>query len=133
MPRYQISTKEKKNVVDTQIYSKGGHWLKYSEVYRWGSISIDSDDDEDFDVEAFNPDNPDGLDVGSMCFDEHDYSDGVENNLQFSPNFPAKDQKKFETVFENEGFEVLASQLTSNGWSDDYETMFYGPLNIKEC
>ncbi|MBU3588518.1 hypothetical protein [Polynucleobacter sp. 80A-SIGWE] len=133
MPNYQLSTKEKKNVVDTQTYSKDGHWLQYSETYRWGSIWFDSDDLEDFNIDEIDLENPDGIDVGLIPFDEHDYSDGVSNALNFSPNFPAADQEQFEAIFEADGFETLASQLYKMGWSDDYETMFYGPLELVEC
>lgn len=132
MTHHQLSTKEKKNIVDTQTLTKDGKWIKYSETYRWGYVSFDSDEAEDFDADAFDLQNDDGFDVGSLPIDSREFNDCVANDFQFSENIDAKDIAKYKAIFDKDGFEELSNFLFKEGWSDDYETMFYGPLELIE-
>jgi hypothetical protein len=130
MATYQLATTTPKSIVDNQIYTKAGKTVHYKETYRNGWMSFTSDENEDFDPQEFDTRNADGFDVGTLMPDEHDYGDTVSNDIQFSDNITPKEQDKFMAIFDQGGMEALGSALYKAGWSDDYSTMFYGPLKL---
>ena len=64
MTTWVLTTLEKKNVVETEFWTKDGNTIKRSTGFRWGTVYCESDERPDIDL-----DNPDGLEVFATDYD----------------------------------------------------------------
>lgn len=126
---YKISPKKKKSIVDIQFYSMDGDsFIKYTEAYRGGYVTVLGDEMLDyFDIEQYDPEI--GVDVWWFPKEDHEFLDGVSNDITFPATLSSVDRKKIETIYSEQGLEGFEDI----GWEHtDTEVWFYGDLSIEK-
>ena len=129
---YKISPKSKKNIEHIQFYEKletAGLKIKYVEAYRAGWVTVLGDEMPyyDFDADEYDPEI--GVDMWSLPTEDHEFLDGVSDDITFPETLSEADRKKLESIF----FEGGTDGLENNGWVHvDTELWFYGDLNIEK-
>lgn len=124
MATWTLTTLEKKNVEETEFWSKDGRTIKRITGFRWGSVSCDSDEQPDIDLS-----NPDGLDVYCTGYDfELDsLDDGHYSEVEYPDDMSQEEQDRLDELWDEEGYDAWEGE----GWSNnDTETYFHGPLQL---
>ena len=117
----KYTTVEKKNVVHIEIFKKNNKEIKISETFRSGFIITN----ENVDISNYKEEV--GINVWDFDLDDHEFSDGVSNDIQFESSINKENQLLIKEIF----YELGTEGLESNGWEHyDTEVWFYGKLNI---
>ena len=121
---FKISTQEKKNVTEVEVWTKDGETLKHSIGWRWGSVMVD----EEPDLSDYDPVN--GIDVYyEWGADLIGYDDSCWEDWEYPESWTDEDKQKFIEAWEEEGLDAPLNL----GWNEsDTELYFYGPLDIEE-
>jgi len=126
MATWVLTTAEKKNVVETEFWTKDGQTIKRSTGFRWGTVSCEIDERPDIDR-----DNPDGLDVFNTDYDfELDsLDDGCWAEVEYPDNMSEEEQERMDEIWDEDSY----SAWEEEGWiNSDTETYFNGPLNLEQ-
>lgn len=123
MATWKLSNYHKKNAVDTQYWSKDGKTFTYSEGFRWGTFTQESDEQPDVDLKNEDGYQPmfddwelDLLDDG--CWGEFDFPDDMDDN----------ERAEVERLWEEDGY----CALEDAGWQNiESETELQGPLLLE--
>lgn len=122
--RYRISPLNKKSVVEVTKWKKGDEVLKYSVVWRWGSVFMDEKPDLT-DVDA---------DSEINVYDEWDCEldscdDGCSDDWDYPESWSDEDIEKFQDAFSEDFYEAPAAFGFEE---DDTELWFIGELEVTE-
>ena len=123
---FKISTLEKKNVTQIDIWKKDGVTLYHTTGWRWGNVTVaEAPDLSEYDEEE-------GIDIYQLDVDDHDLDDGVYEDWEY-----VSDQSEQSTLLQEE----VNAQVEENGYVDldelgwdniDTEVWFRGPLEVTE-
>jgi hypothetical protein len=126
MTTWVLTTAEKKNVEEIEIWTKDGQTIKRITGFRWGTVYCESDERPDIDL-----DNPNGLDVFGTGYDFEldNLDDGWYAEVEYPDDMTEEEQERLDELWEEDSYDGWES----NGWiNDETETWFYGPLNLEE-
>jgi len=126
MATWILTTLEKKNVVETEFWSKDGRKIKRSTGFRWGTVYCESDERPDIDLE-----NPDGLEVFATDYDFEldNLDDGHYCDVEYPDDMSEEEQERMDELWDEDSY----SAWEEEGWSnDDTETWFHGPLDLEQ-
>jgi hypothetical protein len=126
MTVYTVSTKEKKNVEEREIWVKDNLTIIRTSGFRWGSYTIEVDDDEELDID---PANPDGIDMNCCGYDSELVSmdDGWYGDVEYPESMSDEERERMDAIWEEDYYDGWEGE----GWMQtDTEAMFYGPLEI---
>ena len=126
MTTWVLTTKEKKNAVERQFWTKDGQTIIRTEGYRWGKFYCESDERPDVDLA-----NPDGYELNGTDYDwELDsLDDGCWAEWDWPEDMTEEEQDKIMGAWEEDFYEGMENL----GWSnDDTEYVFYGPLELEQ-
>lgn len=125
MATWKISNYHKKNAVEVQHWSKDGKHFTYSEGFRWGAFTCESDAKPEVDLKNEHGWEPYSEDV-EWDFDMFD--DGCWGEFDFIGEWSDEEKEEIEELWEEEGY----SGLEDAGWlNDDTEYCIYGPLLLE--
>jgi len=125
MPTYNIKTLQKKNVWETETWqdAETNRWFDKVEMYRWGEVVIYTD--EPLDIEEASK-NENGFWITLYEIEDQSFDDGCA--LYFK-EFVDVDEEYVDTLWNEDGYMALED----DGFEmTDVETVFYGPLEVKE-
>ena len=126
MATWVLTTLEKKNVVETEFWSKDGKTIKRSTGFRWGTVYCESDERPDIDLA-----NPEGLEVFATDYDFEldNLDDGHYCDIEYPDDMSEEEQERMDELWDEDSY----SAWEEEGWSnDDTETWFHGPLNLEQ-
>ena len=126
MATWVLTTLEKKNVVETEFWSKDGKTIKRSTGFRWGTVYCESDERPDIDLA-----NPEGLEVFATDYDFEldNLDDGHYCDVEYPDDMSEEEQERMDELWDEDSY----SAWEEEGWSnDDTETWFHGPLNLEQ-
>jgi hypothetical protein len=128
MAFWKLSTLEKKNAEEKQLWYRDGVTIEITESYRWGSFVCDSATKPEVDLE-----NPDGFSVNEDPDNDWEIDfldDGWYGNVEhISGEMSLEELDNVMGIFQEGGY----SALEEEGWEDLYETEYilYGPLKLE--
>lgn len=126
MATWVLTTAEKKNVVETEFWTKDGKTIKRSTGFRWGTVYCESDTRPDIDLA-----NPDGLEVFATDYDfELDsLDDGCWADVEYPEDMSEEERERMDELWEEDSY----SAWEEEGWiNSDTETYFNGPLSLEQ-
>jgi hypothetical protein len=126
MATWVLTTLEKKNVVETEFWSKDGKTIKRSTGFRWGTVYCESDERPDIDLA-----NPEGLEVFATDYDFEldNLDDGHYCDVEYPDDMSEEEQERMDELWDEDSY----SAWEEEGWSnDDTETWFHGELSLEE-
>ena len=126
MTTWVLTTLEKKNVVETEFWTKDWNTIKRSTGFRWGTVYCESDERPDIDLE-----NPNGLEVFATEYDFEldNLDDGCWADVEYPEDMSEEEQERMDELWDEEGYDAREGE----GWSqDDTETWFNGPLSLEQ-
>ncbi len=126
MATWVLTTAEKKNVEEIEIWTKDGNTIKRSTGFRWGKVYCESDEKPEIDLE-----NPDGISVFDCGYDfELDsLDDGCWEEVAYPEDMSEEERERMNELWDEESYDGWEGE----GWcQDDSETWFYGPLSLEE-
>jgi len=126
MTTWILTTNEKKNVVEIEVWHKDGKTIKRSTGFRWGKVYCESDDKPDIDLE-----NSEGISVfdSGYDFELDSLDDGCWVDVEYPEDMDDEERKRMDTLWDEESYDGWEGK----GWSqDDCETWFHGPLSLEE-
>ena len=123
---FKISTLEKKNVTQIDIWKKDGVTLYHTTGWRWGTVTVaEAPDLSKYDEEE-------GIDIYQLDVDDHELDDGVYEDWEYVSDGGEQANLLEEEVnaqVEENGF----VDLDELGWDNiDTEVWFRGPLEVTE-
>ncbi len=134
MAIWTVSTINKKSCEEREIWSKEGQTIVRINGYRWGSFTIETNNDEP--PEDIDPENPDGINMYDYFSDNAEngaeldmMSDGWLCDWEFPDDMPEEERQRFIDRGEEDSYEFMEN----DGWyNDETEAWLYGPLEIKK-
>lgn len=135
MTTWKVSTQEKKSVTEIEIWQKEDKKIQRVTGFRWGSVFVTTDDDDDEcePPELEQSEGPDdnavnmydcGYDTELDCLD-----DGVYSDFIFSDNMSEEEKERMLEIWDEEPY----SSWENDGWYNvETECWFSGPLDIEK-
>ena len=130
MAWWKVSTQDKKNVFEHELWQKDDFVIRRITGFRWGTVLIETEDDNPPVLDQ--TDGP-GADAVDMYNTEYNYdldnlSDGWYGDVIYPDDMPEDEQERLEQLWEDESY----SGWEEEGWIQ-YETecWFHGPLDIE--
>jgi len=121
---WYISNAEKKNVTETETWTKDGETLKHQTGWRWGKWRSETEPD----LSSYDEDQ--GCDPCDMFDAEMDSTDdGCWEEWTYPDSWTKKDIKKFDKLWEEEWHDA---PLSMGFVEDDTILWVQGPLDIEE-
>jgi len=121
---WYISNAEKKNVTETETWTKDGETLKHQTGWRWGKWRSETEPD----LSSYDEDQ--GCDPCDMWDAEMDSTDdGCWEEWTYPDSWTKKDIKKFDKLWEAEWHDA---PLSMGFVEDDTILWVQGPLDIEE-
>ena len=121
---WYISNAEKKNVTETETWTKDGETLKHQTGWRWGKWRSETEPD----LSSYDEDQ--GCDPCDMFDAEIDSTDdGCWEEWTYPDSWTKKDIKKFDKLWEEEWHDA---PLSMGFVEDDTILWVQGPLGIEE-
>jgi len=121
---WYISNAEKKNVTETETWTKDGETLKHQTGWRWGKWRTETEPD----LSKYDEDQ--GCDPCDMFDAEMDSTDdGCWEEWTYPDSWTKKDIKKFDKLWEAEWHDA---PLSMGFVEDDTILWVQGPLDIEE-
>jgi len=120
---YRIIALEKKNIIETNEWKKGDHYITISTTWRTGSAEIE----EQPDLSTYDPE------VGIIISEEfespqYNIDDECGRETSYSPSMTDEEIENIEAILERENEYALEEK----GWDIDYRTMYFrGPLKVE--
>lgn len=120
---YRVETLVKKNVSHVETWSNEEmNEFDINETYRWGTVVIKIEEDDEFDVEEFSK-NKYGFCLSDYWIKDQHFED------QVSLYFEGNQTEEVEEIFDVDSY----TGLEEAGYSFvEAETWFYGPLIVEE-
>lgn len=122
---YKISTTEKKNIRQVEQWGSDKYSFDIEQWWRWGYVTIEVRDDEEFDIEAIT-ENKNGFWATDYSIIDQEMDDGVAMDINTYGNEELREE--VDAMFEDEGY----LSLEEAGYScEDIETTFFGKLEVE--
>lgn len=120
---WALSTKQKKNAIERQFWSKDGQVIVREEGYRWGKFIYVGEGKPEVFLDNFL-----GFQLNEDW--ELDYlDDGCWSDWEFPDGMSEEEQEEIQNAWDNDFFEGLEAL----GWTNnDTEYWFHGPLLLEE-
>ena len=127
MKLYRIETKDKKSIKQVETWTHpDGRIFYVDQLWRWGHVVIEVEDDQEFDVE-YNSVNEFGFEVDDYAIQDQEMDDGI--SLDFNTDGDQSLLAEVDEMWDTDGFAAFEEA----GWSfEECETTMYGPLLITE-
>jgi hypothetical protein len=123
MATWKLSNYHKKNVVETQHWSKDGKSFTRSEGFRWGKFTREDDEQPDVDLE-----NPDGYEPLWDDWEMDMLDDGCWAEFDFPEDFTQEEREEIERLWDEDSY----SGLEGAGWyNDETDITLQGPLLLE--
>ena len=126
MTTWVLTTAEKKNVEEIEIWTKDSRTIRRITGFRWGKVFCESDDRPDIDL-----DNPDGVNVYDCGheFELDSLEDGWYGDVNYPDDMSQEECERMDELWDEDGYDGWEGQ----GWYlDETECWFHGPLELKE-
>lgn len=131
MTWWQVSTKEKKCVFEHELYRKDDFVIRRVSGFRWGTVLVNTEDDNAPVLESNSGPGADGVDMYNTDYDYEldSLDDGWYEDYIFPDDMPEDERERLlELVNELGAYEALEIE---EGWEQyDTECWFHGPLDI---
>lgn len=132
MATWSVSTVEKKNVEEREIWCKDDVTITRINGYRWGKFTVETTNDDPPD--EISADNPDGINMFDYIGDnaengaELEYlDDGWYCDWIWPEDMPEDERERIMAGWDEESYEFMEG----DGWyNDETECWFFGPLEI---
>jgi hypothetical protein len=133
MAFWKVSTTHKKSCEEHMIWTKDNRSFKIINGYRWGTFTIETEDDNS--PEGIDPENPDGIEM--YCYSGSNVINGAEldsmddgwyMDFEFDEDeFTEEEQEQLRELWDEDSYEGLEGA----GWiNDETEAWLFGPLEI---
>ncbi len=133
MTWWNVSTQEKKNVFEHELYQKDDWVIRRITGFRWGTVLIETEDDN---PPVLNQTDGPGADAVDMYNTEYNYelntlSDGWFEDIIFPDDMPEEERDRLMSLIDE--LDIYEALEIEEGWSQ-YETecWFHGPLDIEQ-
>lgn len=129
MAWWTVRTLEKKSAEEHLFYYKNGVIIKIIQGYRWGSISVLTDNNEPPNIDL---ENEEGFEATTSeeidDWELEEFMDGCHGDIIFPADFDPIEQEMLTDIFYDRGIEGIEEE----GWEDACETEWwlFGPLEI---
>ena len=124
MAKWRLSTTIKKCISEYQVYEKGDEKIVLEYTWRWGNVTIETEDDTPPDIDLSEDANVD------VTLIENSEINMLEDNCASSTRFP--EYMEADEAFQEYFYEDMYEWLDSNGWECmDSEIYFEGPLALE--
>ena len=126
--KFKISTLEKKNVSQIEVWTKNGVTLTHTIGWRWGWATLK----EKPDLSNYNE--SEGINIYDFDLIDQDLDDGVWEDYDYSsetnPDNVKVLEEEVDIFLEENGYIIDLDEL---GWENiDTELRFSGPLEVEE-
>jgi hypothetical protein len=129
MTWWTVSTKEKKNVFEHELWQKDDWVIRRITGFRWGTILVETEGDE---PPVLDQDSGPGADAVNMYDTEYNYEldsldDGWYGDVIWPDDMPEEERDRLEAIWD----EDWSAGWEEEGWDQyDTECWFHGPLEI---
>lgn len=124
MARWRLSTTIKKCISEYQVYEKGDEKIVLEYTWRWGNVTIETEDDTPPDIDLSEDANVD------VTLIENSEINMLDDNCASFTRFP--EHMEADEAFQEVFYEDMHEWLDSNGWECmDSEIYFEGPLAVE--
>ena len=129
MAWWRIATVQKKSAVEREfwVHSDKGWTVVRENVYRWGTILVETEDHNPPDIDL---ENAHGIDMYSTDYNYEldSLDDGCWADWEFPDDMPDEEREKVIEGFDEDSYDYMES----NGWyNDETEVWFHGPLEMQ--
>ena len=129
MTWWTVSTKEKKQVFEHELWQKDDWVIRRISGFRWGTILVETDGD---DPPVLDQDSGPGADAVNMYETEYNYElvsldDGWYGDVIWPDDMPEEERERLEEIWD----EDWSAGWEQEGWDHyDTECWFHGPLEV---
>lgn len=129
MAWWTVSTKQKKNVYEHELWQKDDMVIRRVSGFRWGTVLIETDDNNPPVLDQ--TDGP-GVDAVDMYNTEYNYElesldDGWYGDIIWPDDMDDEERERLEILWDDDSY----SGWEEDGWVQyDTECWFHGPLEI---
>ncbi len=129
MTWWKVSTTEKKCVFEHELWQKDDWVIRRITGFRWGTILVETDDDN---PPVLEQDSGPGADAVDMYNTEYNYEldsldDGWYGDVIWPDDMPEEERDRLEEIWD----EDWSAGWENEGWDQyDTECWFHGPLEI---
>ena len=126
MAVYQVSTQDKKCVEEREIWNKDDKVIVRITGFRWGTVRLTTEDDEELEIDADNPEGINVYDCGYDC-ELDSLDDGWLSDTEWPEDMSDDERERLQTLWEEDDY----SAWESEGWhNSETECWFHGSLEI---
>lgn len=129
MTWWTVSTKDKKQVFEHELWQKDDWVIRRIYGYRWGTILVETEGDE---PPVLDQDSGPGADAVNMYDLDYNYDldsldDGWYGDVVWPDDMPEEERDRLEAIWD----EDWSAGWEEEGWDQyDTECWFHGPLEI---
>ena len=131
MTWWKVSTQEKKNVFEHELWEKDDFVIRRISGFRWGTVLIETDDGNPPELDQTDGPGADAVDMYNTDYNwELDMlSDGWYEDFIWPDDMPEEERERLLELWEEDSY----SGWEEEGWVQ-YETecWFHGPLDIEQ-
>lgn len=132
MTWWKVSTEEKKNVFEHELWEKDDFVIRRITGFRWGTVFVETEDDNPPALDQVDGPSADAVDMYNT---EYEYElesldDGWYGDVIYPDDMDDEERERLDALWEEESY----SGWEEEGWIQ-YETecWFHGPLSIEKA
>jgi hypothetical protein len=129
MATWTVKTADKKSVTEIEIWTKSGQEIRRITGFRWGSWTVETDDDElpelefedgKIDINNCYSNNVDSVELISM-------EDGWLGDVEYPVDMSDQEQERLDELWDEDGYDGWEN----DGWyNSETEVWLEGPIEI---
>ena len=128
MAVYRVSTQDKKCVEEREIWTKGSDVIVRITGFRWGTVHLTTEGDEELGIDANNADGVNVYDCGHDC-DLDSLDDGWLSDTEWPQSMSQEERDRLQELWEEDAYDAWETE----GWyNSETECWFHGSLDIEK-